>query len=294
MQRLTACSSLLALLLTASFAQADRCVTDDADNEICLDEPAQRIVALSPGATELIWAAGAGDQVVGVVSYSDYPEEAKEVESVGSHTRMDMEKLLSLEPDLLIGWVTGNPAEQLERLEEMGQTIYYTEPHDFDAIASNIERMSVLAGTEEAGHQRTAEFRDGIEALRSEYADADPVRVFYQVWDEPLMTVNGEHFIHQVIELCGGDNVFAPLDRMVPRIGDESVLEQDPEAIISGGMGEENRDWLEHWKQYSSMTAVERDNLFFVPPSTIQRPTPRLLEGGQTMCEKLEIARERR
>jgi iron complex transport system substrate-binding protein len=120
------------------------------------------------------------------------------------------------------------------------------------------------------------------------------VPVFYQVWDEPLMTINGEHFIHNVVELCGGRNVFADLDRLVPRIDRESVLAKDPEAIVAGGMGEENRDWLTAWEQFESLTATSRGNLFFVPPSTIQRPTPRLLEGGRTLCRKLETARERR
>ncbi len=289
------CATLIPLLLGAAVsAQAGPCVTDDADRQVCLDQPAERIVVLSPGATELTWSAGAGDRVVGVVSYSDYPEAAKQVDSVGSHTRVDMEKLLSLEPDLIVAWVTGNPREQTERLEELGQTLYFTEPRDFDTIASNIERLSVLAGTEQAGHAAARDFREGIEQLRARYSERDPVPLFYQVWDEPLMTVNGSHHIHQVIELCGGDNVFDELPRLVPRIGDESVLERNPEAIVAGGMGEENRDWLEHWKQYSSLHAVREDNLFFVPPSTIQRPTARLLEGGETLCEKLEVARGRR
>ncbi len=152
----------------------------------------------------------------------------------------------------------------------------------------------MLAGTASKGHREAERFRHGIADLRAEYGDADPVRLFYEVWDQPLMTVNGEHFIHEVIELCGGENVYAELDRLVPRIDRESVLKRNPEAIVAGGMGEENRDWLEEWKQYDSLTATKRGNLFFVPPSTLQRPTPRLLEGGATLCEKLETARERR
>lgn len=118
--------------------------------------------------------------------------------------------------------------------------------------------------------------------------------VFYQVWDEPLMTVNDDHLIGKVITLCGGVNVFGELDRLVPRISDEAVLAADPEAILAGGMGEENRHWLTHWEQYDELTAVRRDNLFFVPPSLIQRPTPRMLEGSRLFCEKLDQARARR
>ncbi|WP_224750302.1 cobalamin-binding protein [Halomonas sp. ML-15] len=271
-----------------------RCVIDDREREICLEAPAQRIAALSPGATELIWAAGAGDQVVAVVSYSDYPPEAQEVASVGSHTRVDLEALISLEPDLVIGWVTGNPSEQLETLEQLGLPVFYIEPRSIDAVASTLERLAQLAGSEAEGDQAAAEFRAGMDALAAEYADAEPVTTFYQVWDEPLMSVNDEHLIGEVVRLCGGVNTFGGLSRLVPRIDDEAVLAADPEAIIAGGMGEENRHWLSHWQQYPGLTAVARDNLFFVPPSLIQRPTPRLLEGSRILCEKLEVARGRR
>nr|WP_245800966.1 cobalamin-binding protein [Halomonas utahensis] len=287
-------ASAILLLAAIPAAHAEVCARDDKGREVCLDEPAERIISLSPGATELLFAAGAGDDVVGVVNYSDYPEAAKELPIIGSLKRLDVERILSLSPDLVIVWVTGNPKEQTERLKELDLTLYYLEPRDFESIASAIERLSTLADTEKTGHREADRFRSGIESLREEYGDADPVPVFYQVWDQPLMTVNGEHFIHEVIELCGGKNVYAELDRLVPRIDRESVLKRNPEAVVAGGMGEENRDWLEEWKQYDSLTATERENLFFVNPSTLQRPTPRLLEGGATLCEKLETARGRR
>ncbi|BFN12272.1 MULTISPECIES: cobalamin-binding protein [Marinobacter] len=270
------------------------CATDDLGKEICLEQPAQRIAALSPGATELAWAAGAGDQVVAVVAYSDYPPAAKEVTSVGSHTRMDMERLLELQPDLVIGWVTGNPTEQLATLREMGVPVFSIEPRSFEAVSDTIERLSALAGTEAAGFAEAERFRKGITDLRARFSGADAVPVFYQVWDEPLMTVNRDHLIGEMIELCGGDNVFGHLERLVPRISAEAVIAANPEAILAGGMGEENRHWLTRWQSFPSLTATERDNLFFIPPSLVQRPTPRMLEGTRLFCEKLEVARDRR
>lgn len=270
------------------------CATDDLGKEICLEQPAQRIAALSPGATELAWAAGAGDQVVAVVAYSDYPPAAKKVTSVGSHTRMDMERLLELQPDLVIGWVTGNPTEQLATLREMGVPVFSIEPRSFEAVSDTIERLSALAGTEAAGFAEAERFRKGITDLRARFSGADAVPVFYQVWDEPLMTVNRDHLIGEMIELCGGDNVFGHLERLVPRISAEAVIAANPEAILAGGMGEENRHWLNRWQSFPSLTATERDNLFFIPPSLVQRPTPRMLEGTRLFCEKLEVARDRR
>lgn len=270
------------------------CATDDRGQEVCLEAPAQRIAALSPGATELVYAAGAGDQVVAVVSHSDYPPAAKTVTSVGSHTRMDLETLVSLKPDLVIGWVTGNPREQLEALEALGLPVFSIEPRDFEGVSSAIERLARLAGTEAQGQRAADEFRDGMAALADRYAGADPVPVFYQVWDEPLMTINDEHLIGKVVALCGGHNVFGDLERLVPRISTEAVLAANPEAIVAGGMGEENRQWLTFWERFPRLQAVSRDNLFFVPPSLIQRPTPRLLEGSRIFCEKLEQARDKR
>ncbi|MCE8017043.1 cobalamin-binding protein [Halomonas sp. MCCC 1A17488] len=289
-------SALLALSgPAAGEAYADSlCATDDRDREVCLPVPAGRIAALSPGATELVYAAGAGDQVVAVVDYSDYPPQAQAVPSLGSHTRIDMERLVALRPTLVIGWVTGNPSEQLEMLEALGLPVFYLEPRSFEGVASAIERLGRLAGTADAADREARRFRDGMIELRERYAGRAPVRVFYQVWDEPLMTVNDAHLIGSVLTACGGVNVFGDLERLVPRIGDESVLDADPEAILAGGMGEESREWLTHWEQYTNLTAVAEGNLFFVPPSLIQRPTPRLLEGSRLFCEKLEAARARR
>lgn len=271
-----------------------RCVIDDRDREVCLHTAAHRIATLSPGATELTFAAGAGDQVVAVVDYSDYPQEALEVPTVGSHTRVDLEALVALSPDLVIGWTTGNPSEQLETLASLGMPVFYIEPRGVDGVASVIERLARLAGTEATGQNVADEFREGMANLEDRYRDRDPVSTFYQVWDEPLMSINDEHLIGQVVRLCGGTNAFGDQQRLVPRLDDEAVLAANPEAIIAGGMGEENRDWLTHWEQYTELEAVAQGNLFFVPPSLIQRPTARLLEGATLLCQKLETARERR
>ncbi|XKG79764.1 cobalamin-binding protein [Vreelandella aquamarina] len=271
-----------------------RCAVDDRGREVCLHASANRIAALSPGATELTYAAGAGDQVVAVVSYSDYPPQAQEVASVGNHTRIDLEALVRLAPDLVIGWVTGNPTEQMETLEALGMPVFYIEPRSIEDISHTIERLARLAGTEAVGRQAAAQFREGMAALTARYSDRAPVPTFYQVWDEPLMSVNNEHLIGQVMELCGGENVFGEQHRLVPRLDVEAVLAANPEAIIAGGMGEENRSWLTHWEQYPNLAAVAEGNLYFVPPSLIQRPTPRLLEGAQILCEKLEHTRQKR
>ncbi|TLF48745.1 cobalamin-binding protein [Halomonas urmiana] len=292
---------MAAILTAANSVMADSghgvpvtCVADDAGREVCLDAPARRIVALSPGVTELLYAAGAGERVVGAVSFSDYPAEAARLPRVGSYDRLDLEALLALEPDLVVAWAGGNPREQVDRLPRLGLPVFFSDAGDFAAIASSLERFGALAGTETVADEAARALREGVTALREQHAEAAPIPVFYQVWEQPLMTVNGEHWISQALALCGGENLFAEEAPLVPRIGVEAVLARDPEAIITGGMGEPDSSWLEAWRDFPEMTAVRRDNLFFIDPDLVQRATPRLLEGTRALCDRLESARERR
>ncbi|AKH68929.1 ABC-type Fe3+-hydroxamate transport system, periplasmic component [Spongiibacter sp. IMCC21906] len=284
----------LALIFIACISRAEVCVEDDKQRQLCLAQPAQRIIALSPGATELLYSAGAGDQLIAAVSFSDYPEAAKTLPRVGSYDRFDLEAILAMQPDLLIGWVSGNPSEQLAQLEKLGIPIYYSELRHFDDVSSTIRRLGKLAGTDQQSEQAATDFSDGIAKLRQRYRNADKVRVFQQIWVNPLMTVNNQHMISEATRLCGGDNIFGELSGLTTRIDQEAVLARNPEAIVAGGMGEENPGWLDDWRRFDGLTAVRRNNLFFVPPSTLQRPTPRLLDGAKLLCQHLETARERR
>jgi len=281
------------MLLAPFGVAAPVCVTDDQGEELCLDHPAKRIATLSPGATELAFAAGAGDKVVAVVNYSDYPEAALKLPLVGNHTRIDLEALLALKPDLVITWRTGNPPAQMEMLRALGLPMFAIEPRTFEGVSKVIEQLSTLAGTEQEGFAEAERFRKGIAEIAEQYRDAEPVPVFYQVWQTPLMTINDNHLIGKVIQLCGGVNVFGDMPRLVPRISAEVVLEADPHAIITGSVEGIEDNQLDRWKSYTGMTAVANKNLFFVPASPISRPTPRLLEASRDICQRLDVARER-
>lgn len=278
------------MLSLAGPAMAE-CVRDDRENTVCLEAPAERVVSLSPGATELLFSAGAGGRVKAVSAWSDYPPEAAELPQVGDSNRLDLEAIVALEPDLVVAWVDGNSASQLAKIEDLGVPVFWLEPRTFEDIASAVKRLAALTGQARHGQQKAEKFLAAIEQLRARYRDTRPVRVFYQVWHEPLMTINDEELIGRAIRLCGGDNVFGHLPRLVPRISKEAVLGANPDAILSGGEDSDDRRWLEQWRQYPDITAVARDNLFLVPPSLIQRPTLRMLEGTEQLCETLEQAR---
>lgn len=269
-------------------------VTDDRDRKITLARPAQRIVSLAPHITELLFAAGAGDKVVGAVEYSDYPPPARNIPRVGSYTRVDLERLLALKPDLVIGWSGGNRRADLEQLEKLGLTLHTTELRRLEDVAGHIERYGELAGSVAVARRAAEAFRARRAALQRRYGARPVVRMLYEIWNQPLMTVNGDHVISDVMRLCGGENVFAGLALLAPSIDVEAVLGANPEVIVASGMNDERPEWLDDWRRYPALQAVRRDNLFFIPPDLLQRHTPRLLDGAEQLCRALDAARVRR
>ncbi|HCZ13143.1 MAG TPA: cobalamin-binding protein [Accumulibacter sp.] len=282
------------LLTAGGVLRAEVSVVDDAGTTLRLAQPAQRIVSLAPHLTETLFAAGAGEHVVGTVEYSNYPAAAAKIARVGGYSQIDLERVAALRPDLIIAWQSGNAAAHLDRLRALGLPIYISQPDRIDDVATEIERLGVLAGSAAVANRAAASFRERLAGLQHSYGKRPPVRTFYQIWKQPLMTVGGKQIISDVIRLCGGDNVFGKLETMAPTVTVEAVIAANPEAIVASGMGESRPEWLDDWQRWRSITAVARGNLFFVPPDLIQRHTPRLLDGAESLCRHLETARSRR
>ncbi len=278
----------------AAVAQAEVAVRDDSGATVRLAQPARRIVSLAPHATETLYAAGAGARVVGVVEYSDYPAAAKRLPSVGSYVQPDLERLVALRPDLVVIWQSGNAGTMVQRLQALGLTVYQTQPDHLEDIPATIEKLGRLAGSETEARRAAAAFRMRLAALRKHHAGRAPVPVFYQAWHQPLLTVGGDQIISDVIQLCGGTNIFAGLGSKAPSVSVEAVLAANPEVIVASGMGYDTPIGLNEWRTWKQLLAVRRDNLFHVPADLMQRPTPRLLDGAELLCRHLETARGRR
>ena len=290
--RSTAAIAVIATL--ASPAHAELLVRDDTGQEVRLKEPARRIVALAPHIAESLYAAGAGSRLVGTVDYSDYPPEAKLVPRVGGYSRVDLEAVAALKPDLVLAWESGNNMPQVGKLKALGLTVFVSQPNKMDSIADELERLGRLAGSEATAKAAAASFRQRLARLRTANAGKPKVRVFYQIWKTPLMTVGGPQIISDAIDLCGGVNVFGHLTKMAPTVSVEAVLEADPEAIVATGMGDAKPEWLHDWDKWTRLTAVRRDNLFHINPDIMQRHTPRILDGAERLCAQLDLARARR
>ncbi|GJH35775.1 ABC transporter substrate-binding protein [Paraburkholderia hospita] len=295
--------SLRALAATGALAitahtHAAIAVVDDTGATVTLAQPAQRVISLAPHVTEMIYAAGGGAKLIGAVAYSDYPPEAKQVPRVGDNKSLDLERIVALKPDLIVVWRHGNAQRQTDRLRELHIPLYFSEPHRLDDIAVSLTKLGTLLGTSSSADAAARNYRGEIARLRTRYSTQPAVSVFYQVWDEPLMTLNGEHMISDVIALCGGRNVFAKLEPLVPTVSTEAVLAANPEAIVTAAPGATQPDRplpsLDKWKAWPAMTAVARNNLFAIDGDLINRPAPRLAQGAAQLCDDLDIARSRR
>ena len=282
---------LLACLAGAGTASAAT-VRDDAGNAVTLRSPALRVISMAPHVTELLFAAGGGERVVGAVDYSDYPEAAKRIPRIGSNREVDIERIMALKPDLIVAWMHGSSERQIEMVKKLGIPVYHSDPQTLEGIPDSVERLGQLMGTEAAATPLAHALRKRLASLRATYAGRPTVRTFYQVWDKPLYTLNGRHIVTDALRLCGGENIFDKLPVVAPVVTIEGVLEADPEAVF--GSAEKNYGGVNLWRQYPTLKAVRNGNLFTVDGNLLNRAGPRMILGAQAMCEKLDQARRHR
>jgi iron complex transport system substrate-binding protein len=262
--------------------------------ELTLAAPAQRVVSLAPDLSELLFDVGAGDSLKGTVEYSDYPAAAKRLPRVGDAFHVDMEKLLSLKPDLVLVWQGGTPQPLIEKLRALKLTVLAIGTHELPDIASNLETLGVVTGHAGAGQLSAQDFRTRLGALRRQYADQASLTVFYEISAQPLFTVGGGQSISRLIEVCGGRNIFADLTALAPTVSLEAVLARDPQVIATGnGEGDEQQRFKD-WQRWPDLTATRQGNFVVLNDDWISRSTPRLLDAGKQLCEALEKIREKR
>ena len=216
-------------------AHAAISVRDDAGTVVTLDKPAQRIVSLAPHVTELLFAAGAASKIVGNVKYSDYPPAASAIPRVGDNRNVDIERLLALKPDLLVVWRHNASLRQMEQLRKLGIPLYYSDPHKLEDIPESVLKMGQLSGTEQQARQSAAQLQQQVDSLNARYRNRPQVRVFYQVWNRPLYTLNESHIVSDMIRTCGGENIFAKLPTAAPSLSPEAVLQENPEGRPGSG-----------------------------------------------------------
>ena len=269
-------------LLLAMHAQAGPIhLLDDAGQELEFARPPQRIISLTPHLTELLFAVGAGAQVVGVDSASDYPKAAQTLPRVGDFSRINFERILALKPDLVIVWLGGNRAADIHGLRTMGLPVLHTQATRLDDVARLLRLIGQASGHAGEGDAAARDFSARLTALKVPSSAQPPVSVFYQVWDRPLMTVGGSHWISDALAWCGARNVFDDLRGLSPVVSREAVLLREPALIVSGS---DAPDVYRQWQQFASLPAVKNRAFIRVDADLLHRPTPRLIEGVAELC----------
>ncbi|MBI5461565.1 MAG: cobalamin-binding protein [Gammaproteobacteria bacterium] len=277
---------LLAAWLLSAPLLAEQVFTDDLGNVIHLAAPPQRIVSLTPHITELLYAVGAGDRIVAVGDYSDYPRAALRLPRIGNAERIDHERVLQAQPDLIIAWGSGTPAREIESLRHLGIPMYLSEPRRLNDIGAQLRVFGAIAGTTAQAERAARAYEQRLAALRTRYAGNPRRTLFYQLAQQPLLTVNREHLINDVLTLCGGVNPFADVPTLTPRVDIEAVLATRPEAVVFALYPGESVAAVQAFWQGHGLPASTR--YIGVPGDYIHRATPRVLEGVERICAGLK------
>ena len=287
MRKFLACAA--ALFAGAAHADALR-IVDDRGVALTLERPVQRIVTLAPHLAEIAFAAGAGAKLVGVSAFSNTPDEARRLPVVANYGRIDLERVIALQPDVVLAWQSGNPILQIGRLERLGIPAVVTEARRLEDIPRIVRLVGALAGSGAAADAQARRFESAVRDLGDRYASASPVSVFLEIWHRPMLTVNGGHLVSDAIRICGGRNVFARAGFLTPVVSREQILGARPEAIVTADPG---GDAPQAWRGLEAVPAVHAHKIYPVDPDLLLGQGPRLAEGVRALCDRLELARDK-
>jgi iron complex transport system substrate-binding protein len=286
----TALTAALSLLLCAHAAAAIT-VTDDAGRKLTLPRAPQRIVSLAPGATEMLFAAGAGKLVIATVEFSDEPPQARKVPRIGDATSVDMERLVALKPDVVIVWEGGGNAAQVEKLEQMRMPLYRQKAETLATMPASLRRLGELTGTRDGAARGAADIEARLAALTRKYGRGERLSVLLQVWNRPVYTVGGTHLMSDALRLCGARNLFDDLRDLGPAVDVEAVIARDPDVIVAIAPPGSAREWLADWRRFATMRAVRGARLVPFEDARLSRLGPSAVGGTEALCEAIDAAR---
>ena len=248
-----------------------------------------RVVTLAPFITELAFEAGLGDRVVGVSAYSDYPPAARALPEVSSANGFAIERIAALKPDVAFVWRDSVKVEEIQRLESLGIRVVVVAARTLDEIPNALEQIAAGANVDVSAKSRA--FRGRVAALRASYSSRRKLDAFLEIWNKPLTTVAGRHYMNDALEVCGARNVFADLPGVTPVVPWETVYARDPEIVVGAGSASDRTQFEANWRERPTLSAVKNNRLVYANPDTLQRPSLRIVEGIAKLCDDLERAR---
>jgi iron complex transport system substrate-binding protein len=265
--------------------------SDDLGNKLTLDRVPARIVSIAPGATEMLFAAGAGHRLIATVDYSDEPLQARQIPRIGDANAIDLERLVALRPELVVVWPRGNNVSQIARLERLGIPVYRQQVDALSQLPASIIRLGDMAGTRQRAAAAASQVSARLDELKRAYAGRPELSVLLQVWDRPVYTVGGTHLVSDALRLCGARNLFEDLRGAGPAVDVEAIVARDPDLIIAVADQSTAKRWLENWRKLPSLRAVRTGRLMTMDDPRLTRLGPSVLDATEKLCRAIDRAR---
>jgi iron complex transport system substrate-binding protein len=277
-------------------------VIDDTGRRVPLPHQPERIISLAPGATEMLFAAGAGDRVIATVDFSDEPAAAARVPRIGDVTAVDMERLVALHPDVVVVWPGGGNPAQIEKIKQLGIPIYRQQVNRLGDLPESLRRLGALAADKAVAEKAAGALAAELARMAHEYgggmhlagaptAGATAVgtrpTVLLEVWNRPIYTVGGTHLMSDALSLCGVRNVFGDLKELGPVIDTEAVIARNPDIIVAAAPPGEGASWLAEWRRFGSLKAVQTGRLVAFEDKRLSRLGPSVVPATEALCRAL-------
>jgi len=286
-RRATLVAALCLALFIATSAHATVTATDDVGRTVTLPRSPQKIVSIAPGATEMLFAAGAGNRVIATVEFSDEPVAAKAIPRIGDANAIDMERVVALRPDLVVVWEGGNNVAQVAQLERLGIPLYRQKVEKLSDLPASLRRLGDLAGTRAVADKAATDVAARIAQLEGRYVGKERPTVLLEVWNRPIYTVGGTHMMSDSLRLCGARNVFGDLKELGPTVDAEAVIGRDPDVIVAVAPPGVARGWLDEWKRFGTLRAVRNERLIPFEDSRLSRLGPSTVGGTEALCKAI-------
>jgi iron complex transport system substrate-binding protein len=287
LRRLATLAVLCAASVSALAETKGHSVVDDAGRTVALARTPQRIVSIAPGATEMLFAAGAGHRVIATVEFSDEPAAAKSVPRIGDASAIDMERVVALRPDVVVVWAGGSNVGQVNQLERLKVPLYRHKVEKLTDIPVSLRRLGDLTGTRAVAEKAALDVEARLAKLRELYSKTSNPTVLLEVWNRPIYTVGGTHMMTDSLRLCGARNVFADLKEQGPSVDTEAVIGRDPEMIVAVAPPGVADEWLSEWKRFGTMRAVKNNRLIAFEDTRLSRLGPSTIAGTEALCKAI-------
>ena len=281
-------SKLLILLLLSTVSAVCGATNLAPANDSSTPKTEKTIVALAPHIVEMLYDIGAGEQIIGTVSYADHPKEALKIPRIGGYHGMQVEKLLELQPDMIIAWKAGNKLEDLETLQRLDLPLFYSEPKDIADVANEVRYYGELTGRSKQAEIVALKFEKRLKSIKKSQQNKTRLKTFYQLWPAPMMSINNTTWIHQLLDICKADNVFANSSTSYPQISIENVMLTQPEVIVIPNEKSKKVQPKIDWQKWPEIPAVKKNQLITVNADLLHRYSTRMLDGLEDMCAKID------